>query len=255
MLYDFTEEQLAVGMLVALDAVAAPSAPLFEEEGGAMLFNLLFDVDDPIQQHGTGLGAALATHDNPVDATKVQLTQILNQRLAGEKFDAGIEFTEMVNTNLGIAALDGNTQPHVLRDKSSAEVFSHSFGTLGKDLVAVLGRVADGVHNTVDKLEGNVLVEDVAHGADEDVVGLAPLQRLIEGVLMERQLEAVAVFLQSHGFQSTGHYLGIAMRTAGGTFGATSDGVPRLVGPFYLGIFHFLVSWYEIIRFFLKTWS
>ena len=97
---------------------------------------------------------------------------------------------------------------------------------------------ADGVHNAVDKLEGDLLVEDVAHGADEDVVGLAPLQRLAEGILMERQLEAVAVFLQSHSLQATRHHFGIAMRTAGRTLGATRDGVPRFIGPFYFSGFH-----------------
>ena len=50
-------------MLVALDAVAAPGAPLLEEEGCSMGFGLLLDVERLFFFHRAGLGAAPASDE------------------------------------------------------------------------------------------------------------------------------------------------------------------------------------------------
>ena len=95
----------------------------------------------------------------------------------------------------------------------------------------------NGVHDAVDKLKGHLLMEDVAHGADEDIVRLFPLQRLFEVFLVQSQSEAIALFLQPHGLKAPRHHLGIAMRTTRRPLGTSRDGIPRLVGPFYFGGF------------------
>ena len=77
---------------------------------------LISDVNDPVQQHGTRLRATLATDDDPVDALEVHLAQVFNQWLVGEELNAGIELAEMVHAHLGITTLDGDPQPHVVRN-------------------------------------------------------------------------------------------------------------------------------------------
>ena len=92
----------------------------------------------------------------------------------------------MVNARFGCLAFHRDTQPYILWDEAGAEVLGHTLSPFGKDLVAVLGRAADGLHNAVDKLERYLFVEDVAHGADKDVMGFLPLQRLVEVVFVQR---------------------------------------------------------------------
>ena len=144
----------------------------------------------------------------------------------------------MVDAHLGITALNGDSQPHVLRDEPGAEILGHTFSPFGKYLVAVLGSAADGVHDAVDKLERHFLMEDVTHGADEDVMRLTPLQRFFEVVLVEGQSEAVAVLIKPHGLEATSHHLSIAVSTTCRFLGTTRDGIPSLVSPFYFGSFH-----------------
>ena len=52
---------------------------------------------------------------------------------------------------------------------------------------------------------------------------------------MEGQSKAVAVLVQPHGLKAARHHLSIAVGAACRFLGASRDGVPRLVGPFYFG--------------------
>ena len=50
----FPHQQLAIGMLVALNTVAAPCPPLLKEESGSLQFYLLLDVGIPAPRWGAG---------------------------------------------------------------------------------------------------------------------------------------------------------------------------------------------------------
>ena len=74
LLHHFAIEHFAVGVFVALDAVAAPGAPLLEEKGCTVSLYLLLDIDHPLQPHRASLGSTLTTYDNPVNAAKVHFS-------------------------------------------------------------------------------------------------------------------------------------------------------------------------------------
>ena len=74
-------------MFVALDTVAAPGAPLFEEEGGSVSLGLLLDVECPFFFHRTCFGTTLATDNYPVDILQVKLTEIFQKRFTREETD------------------------------------------------------------------------------------------------------------------------------------------------------------------------
>ena len=63
LLHDLTTKHFAVGVFVALDAVAAPGVPLLEERGCSVSFGLLLDVERLFFFHWAGLGAAPASDE------------------------------------------------------------------------------------------------------------------------------------------------------------------------------------------------
>ena len=64
-------------------------------------------------------------------------------------------------------------------------------------------------------VERHVLVEQVAHRVDEDRLRLLPLERQVEHLRLERELEAVRVVRLPHRLQALGHPLGVAVLAAG----------------------------------------
>lgn len=84
-MHNLAIKHFAVGVFVAFDAVAAPGAPLFEEEGCTMSLSLLLDVERPFFFHRTGLGTTLATDNYPVDVLQVKLTEIFEKRFTREE--------------------------------------------------------------------------------------------------------------------------------------------------------------------------
>ena len=53
------------------------AAPLLEKEGQAFAPALIPDLDDPFLLHRSCSGAALSSHDHPIDSTKIEFAQIL----------------------------------------------------------------------------------------------------------------------------------------------------------------------------------
>ncbi len=75
-MHHFSAENFAVGVLVALDTVAAPGTPLLKEEGGMLGFRLTFDIKRPFFSHRTCLWTALATNNYPVDSIEIELAEV-----------------------------------------------------------------------------------------------------------------------------------------------------------------------------------
>ena len=81
------ENECAIGVFVAFDAVATPGAPLFEEERDVMTFGQLAEVHHPLFLHRSSLRATLATHYHPVDTRQVHITKVFQQRLTRQETD------------------------------------------------------------------------------------------------------------------------------------------------------------------------
>ena len=82
------------------------------------------------------------------------------------------------------------------------------------------------VEDFLDEIEGDVFMEEVAHGVDEDGAGFFPVQGDVEGLGLEGEAKAVAIVALAHGMEASGESFGVAVFTAGADFGAAGDGIP-----------------------------
>ena len=85
------------------------------------------------------------------------------------------------------------------------------------------------------KLDGDLLVKQVAHGVDEDHAGLLPRERLGQPLGAQGQVEAVFEGMAGRVSEALGQKLGVAVVAATGDLGAAGNGIPGPVGPFDLG--------------------
>ena len=114
------------------------------------------------------------------------------------------------------------------------EVALHERAALGEHLEDVpIGRF-HGVEDAVDERAGDLLMEQVAHGVDEDHAGPLPGKRLRQPFGAQGEVEAVLEGMARHAAEALGQALGVAVVAAACDLGATGDGVPGRVGPFDL---------------------
>jgi len=97
----------------------------------------------------------------------------------------------------------------------------------------MVARLLHDAEDFVDEIGRHVPVEQVAHGVDEDRVGLAEAQGGVEHPLVSRHLsEVVLVIRLAHGSKAFRHPLCIAMLAARTEFRATRDRIPCGFRPF-----------------------
>src|SRR5579885_1271146 len=98
----------------------------------------------------------------------------------------------------------------------------------------MLRAVAHGGKHTADKLQRHALMEQVAHGVDEDQTRLTPAFRQIDEIGMQRDVESVAISVRAHRLQSMRQTLGITVLASSADLRATGHRVPCRLCPFYV---------------------
>lgn len=83
----------------------------------------------------------------------------------------------------------------------------------------------------VNVVLGHIDVEQVAHGIDENPLGLPPSKWPIQHLRLQGQLETISIVVRAHRFEPVSHSPRVAVRTAGAGMVATRHGVPRRLGP------------------------
>ena len=96
------------------------------------------------------------------------------------------------------------------------------FGALGQDLVGVPVGLLHDAADGEDIVKRHVLVEEVAHGVDEDPARLGPEEGLGQLVGDEAEVEALLVGMAGHAAKALGEGLGVAMGAAGADLGAAA---------------------------------
>jgi len=119
---------------------------------------------------------------------------------------------------------------------SLVDVAAHEGTAFGQHLESVPMRFFHGVENLVDIVGRNVLVEQVAHGVDEDHLRLADRKGLFQAAGPKRKIETRFERVIGHASEAFGKPFGIAVVAAGADLGAARYRVPRHVGPFDGGI-------------------
>ncbi len=92
------------------------------------------------------------------------------------------------------------------------------------------------VIRAADERLGHVLVEQVAHGVDENAARVAPPEWQRELVRMERQREPVAIAWITHRLEPECESLSIAVLAPWTYLGAAGDRVPGRVSPLDRGV-------------------
>src|SRR5579864_5717917 len=144
----------------------------------------------------------------------------------------------MPRTRFLAAILDGGAKPNMRWRRSfcvtRVDVVAKTRAAFRQNLEFVPVRLFHGVENAIDELEGDFLVEEIAHRIDEDHLWFAPPQRLIQPLWTKLEVEAIFKGVSGDPAEPLREALGVAVIAASADFRATRHRVPRRVGPFDL---------------------
>lgn len=107
-----------------------------------------------------------------------------------------------------------------------------AFGTLREDLIGVPVCFGHDLGDVDDITVVDEVMEEVAHGVDENHFGLAPAERFREFFGNEARIEALFVGMAFDAAETLGKSFGVAVFAAGTDFGAAADRIPGCVSPF-----------------------
>src|SRR4051812_26553012 len=100
-----------------------------------------------------------------------------------------------------------------------------------EDLKSVLRTRCHDLEHLLDECERNILLEQIAHRVNEDQAWRSPSKRNGQRIVMESQLEAVAVVRFPHRLKPYRHPLGVTIFAARADLCAPRHRVPRCLGP------------------------
>ena len=100
-------------------------------------------------------------------------------------FTAAPGSTKMFDPVDVIGILDADAHPHVARPIEVRAQLLQTLGSLGEDLVRVLGRVPHGAGYAADELQRHLVMEEIGHRIDEDSPPCLPGPRQQESRLIE----------------------------------------------------------------------
>lgn len=201
------------------------------------------EVAHPVWADGSTRRSTLPARYHPVHAVEPERWQRFEQGLSADEADVRGYVTEDVGTSAPAILFNTHAEPDVRRQtvlrselperQQALDILAHPPRSFRKHLIDVPG---SGVHcreHPIDELERDQLVEEVAHGVDEDVPVMPPMQRLVKAFGVENNVLPGIRFrpwlLAPAVAQTQG--LGIAVLAAGRQVRAARDRVPRRVGP------------------------
>ena len=86
------------------------------------------------------------------------------------------------------------------------------------------------------KIERDIFVKEIAHGVDENGAGLFPIERYLQSMRVQGELEAVGIVGAAHRLEAAREAFGVAVFAAGTDLRAAGDGVPSGLSPFNLRV-------------------
>ena len=98
-------QKSSIPFFVSTDTISTPSTPLLEEERDLLLYGLAPDTINPFRSHRSGFRPTLASDNDPVNASKVDCANILEERLDRQKTNRGFDMSEMVNSGQAVPSV------------------------------------------------------------------------------------------------------------------------------------------------------
>lgn len=115
------------------------------------------------------------------------------QGLQRQELHASTRASEVIDPPDVLRRLDADAHPDVWCPRQLGVEFSEPIGALGQDLKSMPVGPSHDVEDALDERERNVFVEEVAHRVYENRLRLSPVERQLQHLRLERQLETVAV--------------------------------------------------------------
>src|SRR3990172_4514232 len=150
------------------------AAPLFEEEGHALLGALVADQPDPIGRHHAASRPTFATDDHPVNSVERQAWNGSQERLDREESDASWHLSQVIDPANVPGTFDGHTLPDIGWPRQTRCHGSEALASFCQDLKDVPVCARHDLENSPDVLFWYRLVEEVTHTVDEDPPRPAP---------------------------------------------------------------------------------
>src|SRR5580704_16179748 len=120
--------------------------------------------------------------------------------------------------------------------KAGVKKVSHSKRSLGQHLKCVLVGVLHYFCYFDDVRVGDMLVKEVAHGVDKNSLGPPPSQGFFELLRNESRIEATLVRVARNATEPLRKYRSVTMCAARTYLRASSNRIPRCIGPFDFGV-------------------
>jgi hypothetical protein len=223
---------LGTNKLQPIAVVPWLATDLLDEARDTLAMALPNHVPRPVEMKWACSIAALATDDEPIDATQIDGTDVLKEWLRRDKADCHLRGLEMRDARDAVfAVLGGHSPPDVrsLRGVTELRVqqVAHSLGTFCENLVCVPVRFQHDLGYANDVLVSYAFVEEVAHRVHEDAAGLLPVRWVVQFLRHEAQVEALLKGVPRHTPETLRERASIAMLAAGANLRATPDRVPR----------------------------
>jgi hypothetical protein len=127
-----------------------------------------------------------------MDPGEVELFNICDQGFHRQEPDLGGNPSQMVDAEAVTGILHRHAHPDVRRPREVVGHLGETLGTLSEDLKGVLVGGLHRVEDSGDEIVGDLGVEEVGHGVDEDKTGLAPVERQLDQVFVAADTEARA---------------------------------------------------------------
>ena len=139
-----------------------------------------------------GITNLAALPDLRVFKTTLKVATVNNKL---QELNTRIQFPQRINTRFSCHTLHSDAKPHILWNQPCAEVLCHPLCSFCQYLIAMLGTPSNGVHDTINELKWYIIMEDVAHRTNKDVMRLLPLQWLVQIFFVKSQSKAIAILL------------------------------------------------------------
>lgn len=198
---------------------------------------LILDRSDPCWLHRSRTRAAFATDDYPVDPPETDWPEVFQKRFDAQKADGCWRALEMADAwNAVLLVFDAHTPPNVRRLRSGVEFCGEELfkpiGAFGQDLVRVPVGLKHNVHDGVDVVVWNGVLEEITHAIDEDGFRRCPPEWLnkLFGNKAGSKPKFIGVSRDTTKPLSEG--FGVAVLATGADLLTPANGVPRSLGPF-----------------------
>ncbi len=218
-------------LLAEPDPGLVKSAPLLEEERHVGAEALVAHHPWPQRIHAPCTTAALTARNHPVDSIEVEFERA-QQRLTGQEPNSSRDTPKILDPRSPPLVLDRDPSPDVLSPVQLVGQGKQALRSLGQYLESVPLGSTHHLEDTKDKGVRDTLVEEIRHAVHEDQAWSAPLQRLLQSLRSERQVEALLVRMPLHTSKPLGKRKRVAIGTTRRHLGTPSHRVPRRLGPF-----------------------